>query len=346
MTNAPQLHRARLKMDLGLFAHNEERNIQSVLANILNQDLFQDCDLRILVLDNGSNDRTSDLAASLAKEHPRLSVLTLPEAGKSRAWNDFVHHQSRHDADHLIFCDADIELPSPDCLRRLVASLLQDQALHAATSRPVKDIQHTRQKLSLIERIIALAGGTSDDWRTSICGQLYAMPARRAREHHMPIGLPVEDGFLRAMVLTDHLTHPEDSTRIAGSDCAHIYESERTIPGLIRHQTRIVIGSAINFALFHWIRSLKPEDRASALARVAKDDEWLTHFLRSNLPRAPFGFVPFHFLTKRTFRYMKNPRSLLQPRNLVVCTAGLAFDSTVFLLAQIKMARGIGAGYW
>jgi hypothetical protein len=170
------------------------------------------------------------------------------------------------------------------------------------------------------------------------------MPAARARRFHLPVGLPVEDGFLRAMVLTDALTGPEDFSRIDGLEgLAHIYESERSIGRLIRHQERIVIGSAINAAAFAALRDLPPEDRADELATAARDDGWLPSVIAARLQAAPGGYVPLHFLTKRLTRAFTRP---LQARRLAVALPGFAFDLIVYLRAQYRMAKGAGAGFW
>ena len=330
-----------MRIDIGVFAHNESAGIAAMVARLLTQDLAG-LDARILVLANGCTDDTAAKARAAGAE-----VADLPQGGKSRTWNRFVHDLSRPDADVLIFVDADIEFTAPDSLHRLALGLTARPALWVLNSQPVKDIVARPDNLSKMDKIIAAAGGGLDDWKTAICGQLYAMPAPRARTLHLPIGLPVEDGFLRAMVLTNALTRPEDFTRIDGLDgLSHIYASERTIPALIRHQTRIVIGSAINFAAFDTLRALPEAARLPELAKAAADDQWLPRAIRAHLPRAPFGYIPLHFLTKRLARFVSNPREILRPKRLVVAILGFGFDAIVYLLAQYQMARGTGAGHW
>ncbi|WP_151718845.1 glycosyltransferase [Gemmobacter serpentinus] len=329
-----------MKVDIGVFAHNEAAGIGGMVAGLLTQDMGA-FDVRILVLANGCTDRTADLARAAGAE-----VADLPDGGKSRTWNRFVHDLSRADADILIFADADIALPEADALRRLVEGLQAQPGLHVMNSRPVKDIVARPDGLGWQDRLIAMAGGTLDDWRKAICGQLYAMPAARARAHWMPVGLPVEDGFLRAMVLTDTLTVPEDLSRIDGGDIWHIYESERSIPALIRHQVRIVIGSAINMALFETIRALPAPARAGALQQAAAQPGWLGDVIRARLPRWPDGYVPLHFLTKRSQNLLRDRARLLTPKGILLLCAGFGFDLIVYVMAQIRMARGTGAGHW
>lgn len=330
-----------MRVDIGVFAHNEAAGIAAMVARLGAQDLAG-LDARIVVLANGCSDATADLARAAGAE-----VADLAEGGKSRTWNRFVHEISRPDAQLLIFVDADIEFPAPDCLARLARGLAARPALWVLNSQPIKDIALGGEDLGPLDKIIAAAGGGLDDWKTAICGQLYAMPAERARRFHLPIGLPVEDGFLRAMVLTDALVMPEDFSRIDGLEgLSHIYASERGIAGLIRHQTRIVIGSALNFAAFEVLRALPEEARRAELARAAADEGWLARAGRARLPRWPFGYVPLHFATKRLTRALARPSWPIRPKRALVLILGFGFDLVVYLLAQLRMARGTGAGHW
>lgn len=338
-----------LRVDIGVFAHNEARGIAAMVAELGRQDILLDpaLDVRVLILSNGSTDRTVAHARAASDAlGGRFEVCDLPQGGKSRTWNRFVHDLARSDADILVFCDADIEFPEVDSLRRLVLGLATRPPLWAFNSRPVKDIVHRPEGLSALDRLIAATGGTLDDWKTAICGQLYAMRADSARSLHLPIGLPVEDGFLRAMILTDALTAPEDTGLIDGGDVWHVYASERSLRGLIRHQTRIVIGSAINAACFAHLRALPARKRRAELTRAASDADWLGRVIRQRLPRLPDGYVPLHFLTKRLANMARRPRDLLRPGRLLVAVAGFGFDLIVYLIAQIRMARGTGAGHW
>lgn len=330
-----------MRVDIGVFAHNEAQGIAAMVARLLQQDILHDpaFSVRVLVLANGCSDDTVAQAQSAGVE-----VVNLPEGGKSRTWNRFVHDLARADAAVLICADADIAFCDAGALRRLVQAL---GAHWVINSQPVKDIVARPEALSGMDKIIAAAGGGLDDWRLAICGQLYAMPASVARRFHLPIGLPVEDGFLRAMVLTDALTGPEDFSRIGGAEGVwHIYASERTVGALIRHQTRIVIGSAVNFAAFGALTAVPAPQRHAELAQAAGDAGWLTRVLRRSLPRWSFGFVPVHFLTKRLARAAENPRDLLRPKRFLVTILGFVFDLVVYCRAQWAMWRGTGVGHW
>ena len=340
-----------IKVDVGVFAHNEADGIVRILQGLMRQDVAV-LDVRVLVLANGCTDDTAELARNFARSNassppsPRVEVAELNQGGKSRTWNRYVHELSRPDADVLVFMDADIDTPEPDSLSRLVRGLISNPALHAFNSHPIKDIVFRPENLGLVDKAIAMGSETLNDWKTAICGHLYAMPSSKARRLHMPIGLPVEDGFLRAMILTDAMTADEDFSRIDGGDVFHVFASERSILALIKHQTRIVIGSAINHAAFTALRAVPLPERRAALAAAAGQDNWLAEVIRSQLPKWPYGWIPLHYLTKRIGFIAQQPKKLLHPRQLFVLVLGFGFDLVVYINAQIKMAKGVGAGHW
>ncbi len=342
-----------MKISIGVFAYNEENNVARILGQIAAQSLLcapqVECD--VYVLANGCTDRTVAAAESeLAKLSPpptaRFVVCDLAFKGKSRTWNHYVHVLTRADVDCHVFMDADIELVEVDTLAKM-AALLASPGVQVVNSRPVKDIEHRGGRLGPIDKLILKSGGTLTDYRKSICGQLYMARDSAVRPIHLPIGLPVEDGFVRAMILTSLLTEDEDLERITGdAGIFHVYESIRTIAGLIRHQTRIVIGSSINEALFRVIRRSPAERsaRAQLLAAAAADADWLERTIDAELPRWPYGYVSFKFLGKR-LRGASNP-SRRRLRKMPVLLVGLAFDALVFAVASLKMLKGRGAGYW
>ena len=341
-------------VDLGIFAHNEERNIQTVIKDILHQDLVHDVrhSLRILVLANGCSDHTvsaAQAAVRAANTGVTIDVIDLKQGGKSRTWNEFVHELSRSDAGFLIFADADIRLPDPTTLSRLLAFIEERPSIDAASSRPVKDIDFFPQRLSLTEKLISAGGGTLGDTRHAICGQLYVMRAETARVLHVPIGLPVEDGFVRHALITDTFSAPIKLEAVDQSeDIFHIYGSERHIMSLVRHQVRIVIGGAVNAALFEHLlgislRNGKQSTRIE-LSQAAVDPNWLTRVLTSRLPDRRFGWIPWRFLFSRLTNYTRVANFSM--KRTAVTVLGFLFDLTVYVVAHVKMARGRGAGYW
>lgn len=333
-------------IDIGIFAHNEAQCISNILQDIIRQDILLDPNfsVRVLVLANGCTDNTAHIAKTELEGSSTFDVVELTSGGKSRTWNSFVHNLSRPEADFLCFCDADLGLPEPGTISRLAELLLDQKHLSATRSRPVKDIVYYNRAKGAVENLIASSGLSLDDWKRSISG-LYLVRTSAARSFHLPIGLPVDDGFVRAMLLTRVFTVPEDETLIdARDDAFHVYASEVKISALIRHQTRIVIGSAINTVLFGVLTAPGAPPADIVLAEAAKDDGWVTRVLQRELPSWRFGWVPLHFLTKRLSNFRRSGG--YSARSLGLLIIGVGFDTVVYLIAQAKMARGSGAGYW
>ncbi|WP_322964461.1 glycosyltransferase [Sphingomonas fuzhouensis] len=341
-------------IDIGIFAHNEEAGIGAMLGDLARQTILRDdrFSVRVFVLANGCRDGTAAAAQGAVAAFPdpaMVAVLDLAEGGKSRTWNRFVHDFARPDADLLAFLDADIGLPQEDVLARLVAFLEAHPGVDATSSQPVKDIDYHPVPLGFVERLISAGGGSMGNLRTSICGQLYVMRGAVARGLRVPIGLPVEDGFIRHALITGRFADPIRYDRIDQPDgVIHLYESERKLGSLIRHQIRIVVGGAINAAVFGYIIPLRAREGEAALAgqldQAARDPQWLPALLRRELPRGRFGWVPWPFLTDRTTFFLRNgPHT---PRKALMAFLGLGFDSIAFVAAQLRLARGKGAGFW
>lgn len=343
-----------MKLHIGVFAHNEESRIANIIRDLGRQSIFQleRVDVRVTILANGCHDETVKVASQAVSELPSLiksnfRVADLEVEGKSRTWNHFVHTLSDETFEGLFFIDGDIRISNENNLELMFDALASKAERVIINSNPVKDISRATKKLTLTEKVILAGGGTADDLSSCICGQLYLARATAIKDLFMPVGLPVEDGFLRAMILTDILTKEEQLSRIYCDDSIwHTYESIRSVRKLISHQTRIVIGSAINSSIFQYLR-LKADsydDRASLLSQSARDESWLNNMLREILPRAPYGYIPFHFLFKRIIR-MLSTRSW-RPKSIANAVAGFSFDFTVYIIATVKMTTGKGAGYW
>ncbi len=203
-------------VDIAIFAHNEETRIGAMMSSLAQQTIFTNSRLstRLLVLANGCQDETCDMARSAAQKFPDpgiVEVYDLNQGGKSRTWNTFVHKLSRSEANILVFLDADIELPQHDVIATLIEFLNQRPDVAATSSLALKDIEYFPTKLGLIEKMICAGARTSGhNSRTAISGSLSAVRAARARMIKLPIGLAVEDGFIRHAIITQLFSEPED----------------------------------------------------------------------------------------------------------------------------------------
>lgn len=332
------------RLEIGVFAYNESGNIAATIATLDRQDILGDPAfvVRIHILANGCSDDTVQQAQDAIAALPAARdyvVHDLAEGGKSRTWNRFVHDLTDPDADLLLFCDADIEVPNADNISRLVHYRESQPGCVASSSQAVKDITYRPVNLSLKDKLISTAGGTLYDWKKSIIGSFYVADAAVVRTFHLPIGLPVEDGFVRAMLMTDVMRQPEDRNRVDSEDgIFHLYKSERSAKAILKHQVRLVIGNSINMVIFGILHA--SDDPQSILADAAANPDWLAKTLGRELPRR-YGYVPVQALTKRLKKF-----GTVSLKRKPIILVGFVFDCVVYVIAQFKMSRGVGAGFW
>ncbi|MFN3745237.1 MAG: polysaccharide deacetylase family protein [Hyphomicrobiaceae bacterium] len=95
-------------------AHNEERVIVDSIESLLRS---RNKDFEIVVMDDGSTDRTFDVVKRAFGDNPRVRLLTKRNGGKSSALN---HAIERTDVEVVVCIDADTRL-APDALDILLA---------------------------------------------------------------------------------------------------------------------------------------------------------------------------------------------------------------------------------
>jgi cellulose synthase/poly-beta-1,6-N-acetylglucosamine synthase-like glycosyltransferase len=93
-------------------AYNEERNIAAKIENTLSLDYRAD-KIEVLVMSNGSTDRTNEIVSSFTD--PRVKLIALPQPGKMEALNEGARRAS---GEVLVFTDADFLL-DPHTLREM-----------------------------------------------------------------------------------------------------------------------------------------------------------------------------------------------------------------------------------
>jgi glycosyltransferase involved in cell wall biosynthesis len=343
-------------VSIGILAHNEAHDIANLIADLGRQDLLLDDSLSLAfhVVANGCTDETTSVATGAFRALPfqrsnvTVTIHDLPRPGKSRAWNDFVHGLASQRTDFAFLLDADIRLPEKTTLSRVLASLRASHTARVAVDESVTDLSLAPRK-TLIERIILASSGTAHNTRTAICGQLYCARFEILKRIWMPIGLPGEDGFLRAMILTANFSDDERLERLVFVEGArHIFESERTIRGVFRHNVRLAIGTAINILLFHHVRACLKVDKdiGSYIRRKNESDpNWVNELIRDEIRQGRYFLTNSNFVWKRWSRLRSFPISQ-QIRKAPIFVLGFLFDVALLVHANVLMRKGVGAGYW
>ncbi|MFL7871783.1 MAG: dolichyl-phosphate beta-glucosyltransferase [Anaerolineales bacterium] len=103
-------------------AHNEERRLPHALEQIFSFLQTQNYTAEVLVVENGSNDRTYEIALELAKQHVDLRVLKEIQPGKGKAVRRGMLEAS---GEYRFMCDADLSMPINELSKFLPAQTEQ-----------------------------------------------------------------------------------------------------------------------------------------------------------------------------------------------------------------------------
>lgn len=89
-------------------AHNEENRLPNTLEQVLRFLGEQSFTSEIIVVENGSADRTFEIAQEFARQHANLHVIQTETRGKGLA---VQRGMQEADGEYLFLCDADLSMP-------------------------------------------------------------------------------------------------------------------------------------------------------------------------------------------------------------------------------------------
>jgi len=101
-------------------AHNEERRLGPSLAKVFGFLAGQSYPAEVLVVENGSSDRTFDIASQATSEHPNLRAIRLDRRGKGLAVRRGMLEAAGR---YRFLCDADLSMPVENVNRFLPPQL-------------------------------------------------------------------------------------------------------------------------------------------------------------------------------------------------------------------------------
>jgi hypothetical protein len=362
MLPQPTASSATRRVAIGIMAHDEEQRIAATLASVFAQDIFDRYPTQLHVVANGCRDATVARAEQAIAACSRFAAHAIEArdpgssarvdrieiAGKANAWNVFVHDLSRADAAFLLLMDADIELLQVDTLSRLVAALERDADAVVSVDQPLKDLVLDGPR-TLLERLLAKATPPIDVADVPLCGQLYCGRASELRSFRLPLDLQMEDGFVRAMLLTRRFTAAEERSRIVlAAGASHRFEAVRTLHSLWRHERWVVAGSIVNMLLFaHFSQPPhQGRDAGELIAQwQAEDPHWLGRFVHAEVERRGWRLLPRHWWMRRWTRLRELPL-LRRLARLPLAATAAAVDSVVFFAAIRDVRRGRAVRYW
>lgn len=89
-------------------AHNEETRLPETLKQVIEYASQQTYSMEILVVENGSVDKTYEIAQDFAMRHPQVRVLHNPQSGKGRAVQQGMLAAQ---GEYCFMCDVDLSMP-------------------------------------------------------------------------------------------------------------------------------------------------------------------------------------------------------------------------------------------
>ena len=103
----------KAKVSIIVPSYNRASYIKTCLASLQNQSLR---DVEIIVIDDGSTDKTSEIVQALAAKDPRIMLVRQPQSGVAAARNNGLKHAT---APYIMFCDSDDFFKPNMCQRML-----------------------------------------------------------------------------------------------------------------------------------------------------------------------------------------------------------------------------------
>jgi hypothetical protein len=348
-----------MKLDVGIMAHNEAGGIARFITQLSEQSIFaaDDVDTRLALVANGCTDDTAAIARRTIAGLPtafssRIEVVELKKGGKSRSMNHYLRHLAREDADVIGFMDADIDLPQKETMLIMARALRDRPDLRVFVSNALSDVTFHSLDVGPLARLMASGSGSSVDPKKVICGQLFMLRGEFGRKPGLPADLPVDDGYIRIMALTDFLSAPPNADLIDGDpEAYHVFPTsprDRTIPAVLKHNVRIMVGTAINYALIQkFEREMHGADETAKILRDAGEtDDWLERTMKEETPVFPHGFVPFRYATRRLTHGFRTKAWRRGPRAIILMVAGAGLDLATYVGASVRMMKNRGVGHW
>lgn len=172
-------------VSFAVFAHNEQDLIGECLDSLLSE--LKGLEGRIVVLVNGSSDRTLEIVKSYQAHHSNVEHVNLKFGDKANAWNYYVHSIADESSAHF-FVDGDITISE-----RSVKSILEVMA---------------SDEHALAFSTLPSGGRKSKSWARTVMkyhglpGAFYGLPnstlkAMRDIQFYMPVGLVGDDTYLQ-----------------------------------------------------------------------------------------------------------------------------------------------------
>lgn len=353
-------------VSIGMLAWNEAENIDGTIRSLMAQTVFsnppdscKDISWELIVVPNGCSDATAAIARKTiaelvetlpVRENFRFDVIELAKAGKSNAWNHYVHEFSHREAQYIILIDADIHFGLDETIANVLHTARANEHADVVLDLPLKDIAK-RERKSLFDRISLKLSDVTLKESTGISGQFYCAKADVLRGVWMPEGLSGEDGFLKTMITTDLFRKAPDASRlIRAPNALHYYTPETTLERIFKHQARMKIGTALNcFLTWDTLKFMTDPNGPGAGTTIQSlnraDPDWYRKFMRNTIANKGWWVLPKGMVFGR-FAQLRSLRGANRLGRALFLMIALTFDLPVLVYVNKKLKNGSAIGYW
>jgi len=340
-------------VSIGIFAHNEADNIVQTLASLAEQDIFNDITrfkVQVSVIANGCTDKTVEISAACLEKITTFvgQVIEIDKPGKSNAWNEFIHSADSQHVDYFVCMDSDITFGSCDVISSLLEALANSKEADLSIDVAQKDTVLKSRK-SFIEHMSLFFSGLMKQGSTAVAGSLYCARGDSLRKITMPEGLPVEDGFLRAMLVTELFTQKDNHQRILVVDNVfHYFTPDPSIKSLFRHEERLLIGTFINSVIYGYLWEEVASTGIDAGSLVAKNNQensdWVENLINT-YRESHSPIIPKHFY----YKYWQRWKALSITKKIISFPIiSVASVIKYFLIKKVerRLIHESGLGVW
>lgn len=129
---------AKPRLSIIIPAHNEEARLPDTLRQVIEFSERQPYPVEVLVVENGSSDRTFQIAQALASAHPQVQVLQNVHSGKGRAVRQGMLAAQ---GEYRFMCDVDLSMPV-DEINRFLPPALEGYDIAIASREAPGSVRH------------------------------------------------------------------------------------------------------------------------------------------------------------------------------------------------------------
>jgi len=357
----------RMLVSICILAWNEEKIIKETIRSLFEQSVFQECykpadaiQWQLVVVPNGCHDQTATAAAeaitAIVRTKPHLAihwdVRELKEPGKANAWNQCIHQFVDPDCDLVVMVDADIVFGHLETIENSIVALAKAPHADVAVDRALKNAVR-KERLNTLEKISLSGTDLNASTRPGIAGSFYCARASALRNIWIPPGLPVEDGFIKAMIISDCFRKPNDDSKIVlAVNASHYFDTLTNFRDIFRHEVRMVVGTALNCYLTWDFLKYATDPRGPGAGYLIKNcidnnPSWYQEFILNTIRNRGYWVLPNGMLFRRlkslSFQRLGVIRALL---HVPLAMLLFAFDFPVLFTANKKLRNGTAIGYW